>query len=173
MDQSFLQTPESIDFIYSSYLWIQTVLPCGKYCQTMQTGTVSRLWLRGRSWRFKIHFWENIVHFWKSYVCSNKLDVQETNISFSQFNRIWNHLSGHGIETGWFARSGTMGSNCFCSWKYFSCFRSIGETWEWWSQTPQVSQQNRCDKRHWCCSFKMSNPRVKKLYCMCLRTMKL
>ena len=22
-----------------------------------------------------------------------------------------------------------MGSNCFCSWKCFSCFRSIGETW--------------------------------------------
>ena len=36
-----------------------------------------------------------------TYVCSNKLDVQETNISFSQFNRIWNHLSGHGTETGW------------------------------------------------------------------------
>ena len=31
-------------------------------------------------------------------------------------------------EIGWFARSGTLGSNCFCSWKYFSCFRSIGET---------------------------------------------
>ena len=27
---------------------------------------------------------------------------------------------------GWFACSGTMGSNCFCSWKCFSCFRSIG-----------------------------------------------
>ena len=26
--------------------------------------------------------------FGKSYICSNKLDVQETNISFSQFNRI-------------------------------------------------------------------------------------
>ena len=30
----------------------------------------------------------NIVHFWKSYICSNKLDVQETDISFSQLNRI-------------------------------------------------------------------------------------
>ena len=29
------------------------------------------------------HFWRNIVHFWKSYVCSNKLDVQETNCCFS------------------------------------------------------------------------------------------
>ena len=42
----------------------------------MQTGTVSRLWLRRRSWRFKIQFWRNIVRFWKSYICSNKLDVR-------------------------------------------------------------------------------------------------
>ena len=28
----------------------------------------------------------------------------------------------------WDLISGIMGSNCFCSWKYFSCFRSIGET---------------------------------------------
>ena len=34
------------------------------------------------------HFWRNIVHFWKSYICSNKLDVQETNCCFSRFNRI-------------------------------------------------------------------------------------
>ena len=39
-----------------------------------------------------------------------------------------NHLFGHWTEIGWFARSGTMGSNCFCSWKCFSCFRSTGET---------------------------------------------
>ena len=26
-------------------------------------------------------------------------------------------------EIGWVACSGTMGSNCFCSWKCFSCFR--------------------------------------------------
>ena len=28
------------------------------------------------------------LSFWKSYICSNKLDVQETNCCFSQFNRI-------------------------------------------------------------------------------------
>ena len=72
----------------------------------MQTGTVSRLWLRRRSWRFEIHFWRNIVRFWKSNICSNKLDVQETNCCFSQFNRIWNHLFGHWTEIGWFACSG-------------------------------------------------------------------
>ena len=79
MGQSLWQTSESIDFIHSSYMWIQTVLPCGKHCQTLQIGTVSWFWLCGRSWRFEIHFWRNIVRFWKSYICSNKLDVQETN----------------------------------------------------------------------------------------------
>ena len=75
MDQSLWQTPESIDILHSSYMWIQTVLPCGKHCKTMQIGTVSRLRFCGRSWGLKIHFWVNIVHFWKSYICSNKLDV--------------------------------------------------------------------------------------------------
>ena len=36
--------------------------------------------------------------FWKSYICSKKLDVQETNFSFTQFNRIRNHLLGRRIE---------------------------------------------------------------------------
>ena len=36
--------------------------------------------------------------FWKSYICSNKLDVKETNFSFTQFNRIRNHLFGRWIE---------------------------------------------------------------------------
>ena len=30
----------------------------------------------------------NMVHLWKSYICSNQLDVQETNCRFIQFNRI-------------------------------------------------------------------------------------
>ena len=41
----------------------------------------------------KIYFGRSIVLFWESNICSNTLDVQETNISFSQFNRIRNHLS--------------------------------------------------------------------------------
>ena len=83
VDQSLWQTSELIDFIYSSHMWVQTILSCGKYCQTMQTGTASRFWLRGKSWRFKIHFGRNIMHFWK-YICSMKLDVKETNCCFAQ-----------------------------------------------------------------------------------------
>ena len=37
------------------------------------------------------------MRLWKSYICSNKLDVQETNLGFTQFNRIRNHLS---LDTG-------------------------------------------------------------------------
>ena len=33
------------------------------------------------------------MRFWKSYICSNKLDVSEANLSFAQFNRIRNHIS--------------------------------------------------------------------------------
>ena len=89
MDQSVCRTLESIDSIHSSYLWIQTILLRGSYCQTMQTGTVSGLWIRWRSWRFKIHLWRNIVHIWKPHKCSCKLDVQETDMRVTQFNRIW------------------------------------------------------------------------------------
>ena len=38
------------------------------------------------------------MRFRKSYICSNKLDVQETNCCFSQFKRIRNHFFGRKIE---------------------------------------------------------------------------
>ena len=63
MDQSLWQTIISFDLLQSSYMWIQTVLPCGKHCQTMRIGIVSRLRflqdilriqnpLRGEHWAF-------------------------------------------------------------------------------------------------------------------------
>ena len=63
-----------------------------QYCHVGNTAKQCRLGLfqdsdfGGRSWRFEIHFWRNIVRFWKSYICSNKLDVQETKCCFSEFN---------------------------------------------------------------------------------------
>ena len=41
------------------------------------------------------------MYFWKSNICSNKLDVQETNVSIPQFHRIWNHFVGCWIANGW------------------------------------------------------------------------
>ena len=47
----------------------------------------------------------NIVHVRKSNICSNKLDVQETNCCFSHFNKIWNYLFGHQTDIRWIAFS--------------------------------------------------------------------
>ena len=132
----------------------------------MQTGTISRFWFRGRSWRFKVHFWRNIVRFWKSNICSNKLDVQETNISFSQFNRIWDHFSGHWTEIGWVTFSGTMGSNCFCSWKCFLVFQmDQGNVRVMFANITSLIRKSTWWKTL-ILFFQMSNPRVKKL-CLC------
>ena len=54
MDRSLWQTTISFDLLHSSYKWVWTILSCGKHCKIMQTGTVSRLWLRRRSWELKI-----------------------------------------------------------------------------------------------------------------------
>ena len=42
---------------------------------------------------------------WQSYICSNKLNVQEANFSFAQFNRIRNHFFGCKIEAGRYSRT--------------------------------------------------------------------
>ena len=111
MDQSVWQIIISIDRLHSSYMWIQTMLPSGKHCQTMPTGSISRLRFRKRSWGFKIYVSWNIGHFREPYVCSYQLDVQETKFSFAQFNRSWNHFLGRRIEVGWKTRTWFMGSD--------------------------------------------------------------
>ena len=64
------------------------------------------------------------MRFWKSNICSNKLDVQETNMQFLTIQQNLRVISsGHWTEIGWVACSGTVGSNCFCSWKCFLVFQ--------------------------------------------------
>ena len=55
-----------------------------------------------------------------TYICSNKLDVQETNCRFSQFNRIWSHLFGRWIAIRRDFRSWFMGSDCCSPWTHDS-----------------------------------------------------
>ena len=114
MDQSMWQTIISFDLLHSSYMWIQTVLPCGKHCTSMFFGTVSRLRFCRRS------RWKIVRFFWKSYVCSNQLDVYESNLSFTQFNRIRNHFLECRIEVGWYPRTWFVGSHRRSSWKHVS-----------------------------------------------------
>ena len=93
--------------------------------------------------------------FWKSYTCSNKLDVQETNCCFSQLNRIWNHLPGHRTEIGFLVFQIDRGNL-----RVMNANTTNLTTKSMWRKTLMLFLQ-------------MSNPRVKNLYCMCLRTMKL
>ena len=60
------------------------------------------------------------MRFWKSYICSFKLDVLDTNFSFTQFNRIRNHLFGCWIEIRRDSCSRFVGSDCFRFWQYDS-----------------------------------------------------
>ena len=89
MDQCLWQTPESIDFIFSSY-----ICEYRQYCHVGNTAKQCRLGLfqdsdfAGDLEDSKSTSGGTLCNFRKSYFCSNKLDVQETNISFSLFNRI-------------------------------------------------------------------------------------
>ena len=82
----------SFDLLHSSYMWVQTSLSCGKHCQTLQTGTVSRLRFCRRSWGFEIYIrWNHcafleVIRFFQSVGCvRNKLQfltVQQNQKSF-------------------------------------------------------------------------------------------
>ena len=100
MDQSLWKTLSNIGFIHSSHMRIQTLLSCGKYTTTMQIRIVSGLGLCRRSWRLK-----DSVHFRKSHVRSHKLDVQETNFTFTHFYRSWNNFSLCRFTHGWYPSS--------------------------------------------------------------------
>ena len=116
MDQSMRQPLSTFDVIHSSNMWTQTVLSCAKHSTTMQILIVSRLWFCGRPWRLEINIRRNSVYFRKSRVRANKLDVQETNFSFAQFNRIRIHFLGRRITVGRYTRTWSMG---FCDWSFF------------------------------------------------------
>ena len=121
MDQSLWQTIISFDLLHSSCKWIPAILLCGKHRTTMQTWIVSRLWFCRRPWRLKINIRRNSVHFRKSHVCANKLDVQETDFSFTRFYRNWDHFSRCRFTHGRYSRSHSLG---FRWLKYFIPYRA-------------------------------------------------
>ena len=64
-----------------------------------------------RPWRFKINIMRNLVYFRKSNICSHKLDVQEANISVSQFYRIRNHFLRCRLKDRRYTRAWLWGSD--------------------------------------------------------------
>ena len=114
VDQSLRRTSSTFDLIHSFHdEWIH-LIPRGKYSSTVLSGTVSRLWLSGRSWRFKMDFWRNIVHIWKPYICSGKLGVQETDMCVTQFNGTTNCFSRCWSTHGRNSRTWSLGFGHWC-----------------------------------------------------------
>ena len=88
-------------------------LLCGKHSTTLRMRIVSRLWFRRRPWRLEVNIRRNSLHFRKSHVRTNKLDVQETDLSFIQFHGSWNYFSRCRFTHGWDSRPRTSG---FSGW---------------------------------------------------------
>ena len=63
----------------------------------MQTGTVSRLWLRGRSWGHKIYFGWNIVRFCKEHISR----FQNPNQIHWHEKPTWTHTDQGKFHTWW------------------------------------------------------------------------
>ena len=113
VDKSLWQTFGTFDPIYSLYTWIQTILQCWKHSTTMQIRIVSRFWFCTRPWRLKINIRRTLVQFRKSNICVKKLDVQETDISLTQFYRSRSHFTRCRFRHGWDSRSRFFG---FSDW---------------------------------------------------------
>ena len=86
----------------------------GNTAQKNQNMTVSRFWHCRKSGRFEIDFRWNIVRVRKSHVCSNKLDVQETDMCVPQFNGCWNYFCGYGVTYGRNSRPRSLGFGYYC-----------------------------------------------------------
>ena len=77
------------------------IFMCVITAQHCRLGFVSRLRCCWRPWRFKNqHLVESDVSL-KVNICSHKLDVQEANVSVSQFHRIGNYFFGCWFANGW------------------------------------------------------------------------
>ena len=99
--KSLWQSLCSFDFIHSSLKWISTILSCGYHCWALSTGFIPRIRLCWRPWGLEMNVRRSLMYFRKSNVCSHKLDVQETNVSISQFYRVWNHFLGCWTANVW------------------------------------------------------------------------
>ena len=102
-----LLTNAWIDWSLTFITYVNTgiILLCGKHSTTLQMRIVSRFWFRRRPWRLEVNSRRNSLHFRKSHVRTNKLDVQETDISFTQFHGSWNYFSWWRFTHGRYSRS--------------------------------------------------------------------
>ena len=84
MDESLWQTFSVFDLSHSSYMWVLTVLPCGKRRTTIQTRIISRLWFCRRPGRLKINIRWTLVFFGsQTFVPISWMCKKQTSVSHS------------------------------------------------------------------------------------------
>ena len=140
-NQSLWQTTELFDILHPSDMWIQTVFHVGNTAKQCRLGLFQDADFAEDLEDSKIHLWRNIMRFWNSYICSDKWDVYETNIRFTHFNRIRNHLFGRWFEIRRASCSRIVGSDCFCFGKHDSDYRENGATCHW--QKSKISREDQ------------------------------
>ena len=83
------------------------------------------------------------VHVWKSHVCIHKLDVQETNFSFTQIDGMWNYFSWCKFTHGRNSRPGSLG---FDYWSVAFFFQPTCETQ--WKNAKKIVAWHTIKKTH-------------------------
>ena len=109
----------------------------------------------GRSWRFKIHFWRNIVHFWKSNICPQMSDVHARNklLLFTVQQTEIISLDTRLRLDGLFA----LELRDLIVSVLVNVFRVSDGSGQFDSDVHKrhkSQKEDRCDGRHWFCSFK-------------------
>ena len=130
-------------------MWV--ILQNNADCDYFKTLTLQEI-LKIQNLRLEEHY----VYFGSHTFVPISWMCKKQTCSFSQLNRIWNYLSGHGTEIGRFACSGIMGSNCFCLLEIFLDISDrTGQPDSEWSQTSQdLITKSMLMRRYWFCSFK-------------------
>ena len=162
MDRSTWPTFSSFDITSSSHKWLPTIWSCGKHGSALSIEFIPRLRFCWRPWglKKKINLGENFMYFRKSHIRSHQLDVQERNVSISQFYRIRNYFVGCWFKNG----------RATCSWLVGRGDRSVTFIEEYWITNPwssrkllaksQIQTQTKGKRRCW--SIVTCGPRHRK-----------
>ena len=93
----------------------------------MEIGIISRFWFCWRPGRFKINIRWNLMHFRKSHVRAKRLDVPETDFSFTQCHWIWSCFFRCRFAHGWYSSIWSMGFNCSSITFFLKSTQSTGQ----------------------------------------------
>ena len=120
MDQSLWQTIISFDILHSSYMWIQTVLSCGKHFKQCRLGLFQDSDFAGDL--------EDSKSTSAGTLCISGSHTFVPTIWMCKKQTSVSHSSTESEIIGRDSCSRFMGSDCFCPWKHDSDSWQIGAT---------------------------------------------